>query len=80
MLHDVTQRQYDLLEFVASFSSERGRNPSQNEIARGIKTTQNSVYKMMQLLQDRGVIFRDRLWARQYEVVGEYKIKEKFGY
>lgn len=80
MLHDVTQRQYDLLEFVASFSSERGRNPSQNEIARGIKTTQNSVYKMMQLLQDRGVIFRDRLWARQYKIVGEYKIKEKFGY
>lgn len=79
MLRNVTRRQHDLLDFVASFSDERGRNPSQNEIARGIKTTQNSVYKMMQLLQDRGIIFRDQLWARQYEVVSEYKIKDKHG-
>lgn len=79
MLREVTKRQYDLLEFVASFASKQGRNPSQNEIASGIKTTQNSVYKMMQLLQDRGVIFRDQLWARQYKIVSEYKIKDKYG-
>jgi SOS-response transcriptional repressor LexA len=78
MLHDVTPRQHDLLEFVKRFALENGKNPSQNEIAAGIKTTQNSVYKMMQLLQDRGVIFRDQLWARQYEVVGEYKLKDKY--
>lgn len=78
MLHDVTPRQHDLLEFVKRFALENGKNPSQNEIAAAIKTTQNSVYKMMQLLQDRGVIFRDQLWARQYEIVGEYKLKDKY--
>ena len=43
MLHDVTPRQHDLLDFVKRFALENGKNPSQNEIARGIKTTQNSV-------------------------------------
>ena len=78
MLHEVTPRQFECLEFIRTYAEINGKNPSQYEIAKGIVSTQNSIFRMMQLLQTKGVIFRARLCSRKYTVISDYKIKEKY--
>ena len=74
----VTPRQFEVLEYIRLYADHHGKNPSQLAIAHGIDGTQNSVFRMMQLLQDRGVIYRERLCARQYQVISDYELKQNY--
>lgn len=73
---EVTSRQFDCLEFIRAYHAKTGAYPSQNQIAAGIHSTQNSIFMMFGRLMDKGVIYRERLWCREYKLVGDYCLKQ----
>jgi Mn-dependent DtxR family transcriptional regulator len=73
---EVTSRQFDCLEFIRAYHSETGAYPSQYQIAAGIHSTQNSIFMMFQKLIDKGVIHRERLWCRKYNLAADYCLKQ----
>lgn len=61
----MTDRQNELLAFVALFMREHQRTPSHGTIAAGMKCSKQNVTKMLHALERKGVLTIDRTGPRQ---------------
>lgn len=68
----MTEKQKQFLEFIRNFRDEHGYSPSVREIASGLGlSSPSSVKKMLDRLQDKGLIMRDSGTARSTTVADD---------
>ncbi len=68
----LTERQQDALRFIIGFKERNGISPSMREIARGIGLSENTmghVQRLLDCLEQRGAIRRQRFISRSIEVL-----------
>jgi hypothetical protein len=73
---EVPSRQFECLEFIRAYHAETGAYPSQSQLAAGIHSTQHRIFMMFQKLINQGVIHRERLWCREYNLAADYCLKQ----
>lgn len=70
-----TDRQREFIEFIESFISENGYSPSMREIAKGLRlSSTSSVKKMLDRLEDAGLIRRNSRAARGIELTHGFSV------
>ena len=68
-----TRRQRDYLEFIARYISRYGVSPAESDIARHFLVSAPSVNQMVQMLERRGFIARQRGVGRSITIVDDRK-------
>jgi repressor LexA len=75
----ITQRQRSVLNFIETFSEEKGWAPSFQEIADGLGLKSlATVHKHITNLQDRGVLKRSAHTSRSVEILEEPALGPRF--
>src|SRR6202023_3860921 len=73
LLMALTQRQKDVLDFIADFVEENGYSPSYEEMAQGLKLASlATVHKHVQALESRNYVRRLFNQSRSLEVSAKY--------
>jgi SOS-response transcriptional repressor LexA len=57
--------------FIVSFKREHGYSPTLTEISKGVYLSRSGVYRHMEKLEQRGLIWRDERTARGIRVLKE---------